>query len=86
MTGRTYDVMNMALPRKGFNGADNADDTSVWKNSMAESGGELSRKYHNCKLKKQSYQTNKQANKTKLKKKITDSLMKYPRIRGTLKG
>lgn len=39
MTGRTYDVMNIALPRKGFNGADSTDDNTAWKNNMAESEG-----------------------------------------------
>ena len=29
--------MNIALPRKGFNGADTIEDTKAWKNSMAES-------------------------------------------------
>lgn len=29
--------MNIALPRKGFNGADSTDDNTAWKNSMAES-------------------------------------------------
>ena len=29
--------MKMALPRKGFSGADKNDDTTAWKNSIAES-------------------------------------------------
>lgn len=66
MTGRTYDVMNMALPRKGFNGADRTEDTSAWKKSMAESTDDLLRKCRNsCNIKLQTLQMlNRQRNKS----------------------
>lgn len=34
-----YDVMNIVLFRKGFNGVDSIDDNIVWKNSMVEFEG-----------------------------------------------
>lgn len=38
-TGRTYEVMKIALPKKGFSGVEKKADTAAWTNNMAESIG-----------------------------------------------
>lgn len=38
MTGRAYDVINIALPRNGFNGVEKNADTPACRNNIAESG------------------------------------------------